>query len=219
MFSTATTEAFLGREQRPRDDVDICKTCHRSLVVCAGKGVNDKAFFNEDKMKITFTQSSRSRPYGNHYQSSCSFRAAQVLIASGQATAAPRPPYGSTAWPRKRKADAARAVPHPEDIDATVKNTEWGVREQLTDPIAKVVVIKRTGAETTFYAEPPSDAPPSIVRRFQELTHSFVHPDAVTARRERPEREQFEQQSVEERECSRQLRKINMTHADAFSKT
>jgi hypothetical protein len=158
--------------------------------------VNDKAFFNEDKMKITFTQYVPD-PSLRGTTTNLPAHVAQVLIASGQATAAPRPPYGSTAWLEEKKADAARAVPHPEDIDATVKNTEWGVREQLSNPIAKVVVIKRTGAETTFYAEPPSDAPPSIVRRFQELTHSFVHPDAVTARRERLEREQFEQQSVE----------------------
>lgn len=48
---------------------------------------------------------------------------------------------------------------------------EWGVQEANLSQFSRVTVIKRCGSEVTYFTAPlPSDCPPSIVARFQELT-------------------------------------------------
>lgn len=111
------------------------------------------------------------------------------------------PPYGTSAWLTERAEMSKRAVPAPGDVDPNVKGVEWGIRDKVhTDPFSRVVVIRREGAETTFYAVPPTDAPASVVRRFEELVSGVVlSPEAEQARRERLEREQYEQQQAEKK--------------------
>jgi hypothetical protein len=162
--------------------------------------LNDNPCFNEDKMKITYTQYVPD-PALRGTTTNLPAHVAQVLIASGQATAAPLPRYGTTDWLTERAEMSKRAVPAPGDVDPNVKGVEWGIRDKVhTDPFSRVVVIRREGAETTFYAVPPTDAPASVVRRFEELVSGVVlSPEAEQARRERLEREQYEQQQAEKK--------------------
>jgi len=97
---------------------------------------------------------------------------AQVLVASGQATEVKRLPHGSgNAWLAQRAAECAAAgPPDPQDVDANVKGTQWGVLDRDTSVYGVVRVVKKQGCETTFYTTPPADAPPGVVARFKELT-------------------------------------------------
>lgn len=65
------------------------------------------------------------------------------------------------------------AVPHPGDVDPNIQGgpnaVEWGVLPKSQSLWSVVRVVKKVGCETTFYSQPPSDAPASIVRRWAEL--------------------------------------------------
>ena len=49
---------------------------------------------------------------------------------------------------------------------------EWGVKSASDSGFRVVVVIKRSGAETTYFSTPPADAPKSIIARFNDLSNS-----------------------------------------------
>lgn len=72
---------------------------------------------------------------------------------------------------------------------------EWGVQDRAgTSLHSKVHIIKRTGAETTYFSAPPADCPPSIVARWKALTNSAepIDMEQVRAR----EYEQHEKEKV-----------------------
>ncbi len=84
---------------------------------------------------------------------------AQVLIAQGVAA---HVPYTSV---KDRIESEASLLPKPKPLAV-----EWGVQDANLSQYSRVTVIKRFGSETTFFAAPPADCPPSIVARFKELT-------------------------------------------------
>jgi len=73
---------------------------------------------------------------------------------------------------------------------------EWGILEATT-PLGQNAVIKRCGAETTYYGDPlPEDCPASIRERFALLAGRPTA-ETVQARKEAEQNRQFEQQAAE----------------------
>jgi hypothetical protein len=121
-------------------------------------------------MKITYTQFVPD-PALRGTTTNLPAHIAQVLIASGQASAFPMPVRGSKEWLKARLEQSASAnAPDVHDVSPTVAGVEWGVKEKSLSPWSEVQVIKKVGAEVFYFAHPPADCPRSIVARFKELT-------------------------------------------------
>lgn len=64
---------------------------------------------------------------------------------------------------------------------------EWGVKESDGSQFSQNMVIKKVGADTTYFSAPPDDCPESIKRRFAELISREGVPSANSAERSRVE--------------------------------
>jgi hypothetical protein len=58
------------------------------------------------------------------------------------------------------------------NVNPCVVGTEWGVKDASDSGFHVVTVIKKFGSETTIYSTPPTDAPKSVVARFNDLSNS-----------------------------------------------
>ena len=103
---------------------------------------------------------------------------AQNLIAQGIAVAVPYKNYG------ERLSEEFAQGSDPSNVNAFAPVAEWGVREAANSRFSKAVIIKRFRGEITYFEQPPSDAPPDIVARFNVATRTIKRPDLEKARQE-----------------------------------
>ena len=57
------------------------------------------------------------------------------------------------------------------NVNPCVVGTEWGVKDASDSGFRVVTVIRKQGAETTYFSAPPADAPEVIKRRFSDLSN------------------------------------------------
>ena len=80
---------------------------------------------------------------------------------------------GTSAWFDQRMEQSKQiTVLDTQDVNPCVVGTEWGVKDASDSGFRCVTVIKKVGAETTFFSAPPADAPKSIIQRFNDLSNS-----------------------------------------------
>jgi hypothetical protein len=89
-----------------------------------------------------------------------------TLIAAGFAEAIPYKDF------RERLLEEGQGFADPHSVNPCVKGVEWGVKDASDSGFRVVTIIKRSGADTTYYSTPPADAPKSIVKRFEDLSNS-----------------------------------------------
>lgn len=92
----------------------------------------------------------------------CENAAGRALILAGLAEAVPYKDF------RERLAAEFSSASGAGNVNASVVGISWGIRESDGSAYSQNVVVKRVGAETTFFSAPPDDAPESIKRRFAE---------------------------------------------------
>lgn len=128
---------------------------------------------------------------------------AEVAIYRGEATLAPRPAYGTPAWiEEQQERDANRPLIAGDAVPSIVAGTEWACLDKAPGSIMSCVrIVKRCGAETTYFSSPPADAPPSIVARFKALT-STIDPEAFREQEAQERNNRQQQQAAQKRaEC------------------
>lgn len=88
----------------------------------------------------------------------------QLLAAAGILEIIPWTSY------RERLAEEHSSASGAGCIDPNVKGgIEWGCEDRGTSAFSVVRVVKRSGADTTWFSSPPADAPDSIKRCYAEL--------------------------------------------------
>ena len=104
---------------------------------------------------------------------------AQVLIASGQAKAVPYKDFREIL----ADDDAVRAAAAP---PVTV---EWGIRDKDRSVHSQVLIIRKLGAELSFFLAPPKDCPPSIVQQWKDMTKVDTSADRVAFEKAKQEQQ------------------------------
>lgn len=124
---------------------------------------------------------------------------AEVAVAYKQAVIEPRPNYGTSEWIAERQAADSGRSPNFGDAASTVQGVEWGIRKKDEgSPWSKNVIVKRSGAEKTFFTSPPPDCPPSIAAQLRQLNGTVeLDPDSV---RERVVQEQYRHETQKEKD-------------------
>jgi hypothetical protein len=89
-----------------------------------------------------------------------------TLIASGFAEAIPYKDF------RERLQAEGQGGTDPHNVNPCVEGIQWGVKDASDSGFRIATVIKRSGAETTYFSALPPDAPKSIVARFNDLSNS-----------------------------------------------
>jgi hypothetical protein len=108
---------------------------------------------------------------------------AEVAVGYGQADYAPKPNYGTPEWLQERWEQSARAVPTPGEVNVCVDGVQWGVQPAIAGYAwSKVMVVKKVGSETFFYATPPPDAPLPIVQQYWDLVGRVEDPETIRVR-------------------------------------
>jgi hypothetical protein len=105
---------------------------------------------------------------------------AQVLIASGQATAVPFPRRdGSPEWMAAiAEEDAARKPSHHDTVGGLAPGvTEWGCKALAS---GKAVIVRRVGGETNFLDSPPVECPISVQQQYFDLCAVSPEQNSIT---------------------------------------
>jgi len=131
-------------------------------------------------VRITYTAASPKAGITEHVDNVTG----RVLVASGLATEYIYKDF------RERLAAEFASASGAGNVSATVVGVEWGIKEGDGSAYSQNVVVKRVGAETTYYAAPPHDAPESIKKRFAEL--SAIDPNANAIAVEKAKRDAAE---------------------------
>jgi hypothetical protein len=98
---------------------------------------------------------------------------AELRVILKQAVHNKRPNFGTPEWAEERcTLDAAGAANDPHNVNPCVEGVQWGVKDASSSGFNVVTVIKKFGSETTIYSTPPTDAPKSIVKLFEDLSNS-----------------------------------------------
>lgn len=84
-----------------------------------------------------------------------------------------RPAYGTAEWVAERQSADTQRVPFG-SVDPNVVGVQWGIKPASDVGYSQATIVKRAGAETTFFSSPPADCPSDIRRRFAELTAGTV---------------------------------------------
>ena len=117
-------------------------------------------------MRITYTAASPKAGITEHIDNVIG----RVLVASGLATEYKYRDF------RERLASEFATASGAGNVDPNAKGVEWGIKESDGSAYSVNVIVKKHGAETTYYSAPPDDAPESIKRRFAEL--AAIDPNA-----------------------------------------
>ena len=137
-------------------------------------------------MRITYTAASPKSGITEHIDNVTG----RVLVASGLATEYKYKDF------RERLAAEFSSASGAGNVSASVVGVEWGIRESDGSAYSQnVVVVKRVGAETTFFSAPPDDAPESIKRRFAELTTRDPNASAVSIAEAKRSQAEYEEKS------------------------
>ncbi|HWY20026.1 MAG TPA: hypothetical protein VNX26_02335 [Candidatus Acidoferrum sp.] len=129
-------------------------------------------------MKITYTQFVPD-PALRGTTTNLPAHIAQVLIASGQASAVPMPVRGTKEWLKARLEQSAQAGP-PDAHDVVppfVVGVQWEAKQL---PTGLVVILRKSGGEVTRFddlKECPA-CPKSVRKQFEELKAINVGADA-----------------------------------------
>ena len=142
-------------------------------------------------MKITYTEFAAPNLRGTTAHVPPALGAS--LIATGFAVACPLPRRGQKGWLEARLEQSNLAgPPDPQDVSANfVQGTEWGVKDRVTSQ-GQVLILKRSGSETTFFATPPPDCPESVIARFEQLGGKFDGAAAAQLERAKAEQARYE---------------------------
>jgi len=118
----------------------------------------------------------------------------RTLVAAGLAEYVPYRNYQE----RLAAEGASQTVGSVQNVN--VVGIEWGFIDAERSLFRIPVVVKRFGAESTWFSSPPSDCPASILKQFLDGQSRELTPEEIEQRRVSESKERDARQEVEQSE-------------------